>query len=195
MTLIKKETLFKWDDNCETAFKELKQQFTEEPVLHIPNPHEPFQPECDASGVATGAVLYQKGPDNLWHPCAYLSKLFIAVERNYQIHEQELLSIIRAFESWQHFLQGSPHPVEILTDHKNLTYFKTSQDLSRQQAKWHAFIQRFNFTLKYHPGKILIQANALSRRPDHDRGEEDNNGVTLLKDEVFVRSINVELKE
>ena len=44
-------------------------------------------------------------------------------------------------------------------------------------------------------GKTLIQVDALSRRPDYDRGEEDNKGVTLLKDEVFVQSINVELQE
>ena len=100
MTLIKKETPFKWNNDCETAFQGLKQQFTEEPVLHIPNPHEPFQLKCDASGVTTGAVLCQKEKDNLWHPCAYLSKSFTATERNYQIYKQELLSIIRAFKAW-----------------------------------------------------------------------------------------------
>ena len=195
MTLIKKETPFKWNNDCETAFQGLKQQFTEEPVLHIPNPHEPFQLKCDASGVTTGAVLCQKEKDNLWHPCAYLSKSFTATERNYQIYKQELLSIIRAFKAWWHFLQGSPHPVKILMDHKNHTYFKMSQNLNRWQARWHLFIQHFNFILKYHPGKTLIQANALSRKPDHDGGEEDNKEVTLLKDEVFVWSINLELKE
>ena len=168
------------------AFQTLKQWFTEEPILCIPNPHEPFQLECNASGVTTGAVLHQKGTDNLWHPCAYLSKSFTPAERNYQIYKQELLSIIRAFESWQHFLQGSPHPVGVLTDHKNLTYFKMSQNLNRQQARWHSFIQHFNFILKYYPEKTLVQADALSKRLDHDGGEEDNKEVTLLKDEVFV---------
>ena len=63
-TLTKKETPFKWNNNYETAFQELKQWFTEEPVLCIPNPHEPFQLKCDTSGVAMGAILHQKGPDN-----------------------------------------------------------------------------------------------------------------------------------
>ena len=57
------------------------------------------------------------------------------------------------------------------------------------------FIQHFNFILKYHPGKTLVQADTLSGRPDHDGEEEDNKKVTLLKDEVFVQSINLELKE
>ena len=129
--LTKKETPFKWDDTCENTFQELKQLFTEEPILRIPNPHKQFQLKCNASGVATGAVLCQKGSDNLWHPCAYLSKSFMPAEQNYQIYKHKLLSIIRAFEAWRHFLQGSPHPIEILTDHKNLTYFKTSQNLNR----------------------------------------------------------------
>ena len=176
------------------AFQKLKWLFTQEPILWIPNPHKQFQLECDASGVATGAVLCQKGSDNLWHPCTYLSKSFTPAEQNYQIYEHELLTIIRAFEAWWHFLQGSPHPIEILTDHKNLTYFTTSQNLNWQQAHWHSFIQHFNFVLKYHPRKELVQADALSRRPDHNGGEEDNKEITLLKDEVSIQSINVKLK-
>ena len=132
--LTKKDKPWEWTPQCEQAFQELKLRFTKEPILQIPDPHAPFQLECDASGVATGAVLRQQDPNGIWHPCAYLSKSFNQAERNYQIYERELLSIIRAFEAWRHFLQGSPHPIEILTDHKNLTYFKSAQKVNRRQA-------------------------------------------------------------
>ena len=193
--LTKKGQDFNWTNKCEEAFQYLKKRFTEAPILRMPDPTEPFQIECDTSKVATGAVLRQKGPDGLWHPCAYLSKSFTEAERNYQIYDRELLAIIRALEAWRHFLQGSPHPIEILTDHKNLTYFKSAQKVNRRQARWKIFLDSFNYKLKYNPGKELVQADALSRRPDHDRGENDNQDVILLKEEVFAKAVNVELQE
>ena len=41
-------------------------------------------------------------------------------ERNYEIHDKEMLAIIRALEEWRHFLEGTEHQFEIWTDHKNL---------------------------------------------------------------------------
>ena len=97
--LIKKGQDFNWTNKCEEAFQYLKKCFTEAPILRMPDPTEPFQIECDASKVATGAVLRQKGSDGLWHPCAYFSKSFTEAERNYQIYDRELLAIVRALEA------------------------------------------------------------------------------------------------
>ena len=57
------------------------------------------------------------------HPCTYLSKLFNSAERNYKIYDRELLGIVRALTEWWHYLEGSPYPVKVLLDYKNLTYF------------------------------------------------------------------------
>jgi hypothetical protein len=43
----------------------------------------------------------------------------------------EMLAIIRGFEEWRHYLKGARHPVEVLTDHKNLEYFRVAQKLNR----------------------------------------------------------------
>lgn len=72
--------------------------------------------ECDASDYATGAVLSMKVEDK-WHPCAYLSKGLNDVECNYNIHDKEMLGIIRALEAWQHYLEGCKLKFEIWTDH------------------------------------------------------------------------------
>ena len=125
--LTRKGQKFEWSQECQKAFDKLKAKFQEAPILQIPDVERPFQIECDASKVATGAVLRQLGTDGLWHPCAYLSKTFSEPERNYQIYDRELLAIIRALEAWRHYLQGAKHPVQILSDHKNLTYFRSAQ--------------------------------------------------------------------
>ena len=50
-------------------------------------------------------------------------------------YDWELMSIVYALEMWRHYLQGSPFSTVILSDHKNLTYFRTTQKLNRQQAQ------------------------------------------------------------
>ena len=105
------------------AFNELKQRFTEEPVLIMPDHSKPFQIEANASKYASGAVLTQCDANGDQHPIAFISKTFSPTKRNYEIYDQELLAIIRALKEWWHYIQGSPHTTTILSDHKNLMYY------------------------------------------------------------------------
>ncbi len=68
--------------------------------------------------------------DGKWHPIAFLSKSLLPVKQNYQVHNKELLVVMRSLEQWRHFLEGAKHPVQIWTDHKNLEYFPTAQNLN-----------------------------------------------------------------
>lgn len=142
--------------------------------------------ESDSSDYATGAVLSMQCEDEKWRPCAYYSKSLSEVERNYDIHDKELLGIIRALENWRQYLEGASHKIEIWSDHKNLQYFMTTKKLNRRQAHWALYLTRFNFELINKPGASMGKADALSRRPDHKRAVEDDNAdVALLKPEFF----------
>ena len=88
----------------------------------------------DASLIAAGAVLLQNDANGDRLPCAYFSKTFAPAQRNYDIYDRELLAVILALEEWRQYLQGTQHPVTILTDHKNLSYVKDPRKLSRRQA-------------------------------------------------------------
>ena len=129
--LLKKDQKFEWTDDCQRAFDELKKRFTEEPVLMMPDQTKPFQIETDASKYATGAVLTQLDSNGARHPISFISKTFSPAERNYEIYDRELLAIIRALEEWQHYIQGSPHTTIVLSDHKNLTYYREAKKLNR----------------------------------------------------------------
>ena len=95
----------------------------------MPDHTRPFQIEADASKYASGAVLTQKDGNGNLHPVAFLSKSFSPAERNYEIYDRELLAIIRALREWRHYIQGSPHPTVVYSDHLNLTYFKSPQKI------------------------------------------------------------------
>ena len=61
----------------------------------------------------------------------------------------------------------------------------SAKKLNRRQARWSLFLSRFNFVLKHRSGKQSLKPDALSRRPDHGKGEDDNTDVTLLKPSFF----------
>jgi hypothetical protein len=58
----------------------------------------------------------------------------IDAERNYEIYDKEMLAIIRTLEDWRHYLEGLPQPFDIISDHRNLEYWHTAQNLTRRQA-------------------------------------------------------------
>ena len=106
-----------------------------------------------------------KCDDDKWHPCAYLSKGMTDVERNYDVHDKEMLGIMRALEAWRHYLEGCKHRFEIWTDHRNLEYFMSAKKLNRRQACWAIYLSRFDFKLIHKPGSSMTKADSLSRRP------------------------------
>ena len=82
----------------------MKSVFTTRPVLATPELNKEFRVEADASNFATGGVLSVKCDDNLWQLVAFISKALNKTERNYEIHNKEMLGIIRCLEAWRHFL-------------------------------------------------------------------------------------------
>jgi len=124
--LVRKEQKWKWEKKQEEAFEELKAVFTTEPVLAIPDIDREMRVKADASDYATEGVLLMKCEDGKWRPVAFISKLLNATEWNYEIHNKEMLAVIRCLEAWRHYLEGAKLKFEIWTDHKNLQYFMVS---------------------------------------------------------------------
>ncbi|PIL30448.1 hypothetical protein GSI_07147 [Ganoderma sinense ZZ0214-1] len=96
-------------------------------------------------------------------------------EHNYEIYDKEMLAIICALQAWRHYLEGLPSVFEIQLDHKNLEYWKTAQNLTRRQARWALYLSWFEFVILHKPGTSNGRADALSRRPDHQTDDADDN--------------------
>jgi len=132
---VKKDKKWEWTERQEEAFKELKKRFTEEPVLVAPDIDKKMRMEVDTLDYAMGGVLSMECGDGLWRPVAFLSKSLNEMERNYEIHDKEMLAIIRGLEAWRHLLEEAQYKFEIWTDHKNLEYFMKAQKLNQRQAR------------------------------------------------------------
>src|SRR5258708_39582670 len=118
-------------------------------------------------------------------PIAFMSKGFSDVECNYQIHDKEMLAIMRTLDEWCQFLEGATEKFKILMDHQNLTYFQDAQKLNCQQACWSLFLTCFDFSLRHQPGQLMGRPDALSWRSDHPHRKDDNANITLLPSIVF----------
>ena len=132
--MVKKDKKWDWTEKQEGAFRMLKERFTKELVLAVPDLDKKMRMEVDTSDYATGGVLSMECEDGLWRPVAFLSKSLNETERNYEIHDKEMLAIIRGLENWRHLLEGARFQFKIWTDHENLEYFMKAQKLNRRQA-------------------------------------------------------------
>jgi hypothetical protein len=180
-----------WGTKQQEAFEKLKQQVAEA-VLIILNDKAPFILECNASDRAIRSILSQEINGEL-RPVAFISHALTETERNYEVHDRELLAIMRALEEWGHFLVRSKEPTKIWTDHLNLTYWKQPQKLNQRQARWVSELANYNYTLHYRKGALNRKADLLSQRAGHPRVENDNEVVVVLPDSVF-RDINLTIE-
>ena len=155
--LTRKEVKFEWNDSCERAFQELKRRLTSAPILVVSERGHEYSVYCDASKDGLGCVLMQFG-----RVVAYGSRQLKNHEQNYPTHNMELTVVVFASKIWRHYLYGEEF--KVYSDHKSLKYIFTQRDLNMRQRKWMEFLEDYDFTLHYHPGKANVVADALSRK-------------------------------
>ncbi|GJP48692.1 hypothetical protein CLOM_g7975, partial [Closterium sp. NIES-68] len=138
----------------------LKNRLMSPPVLHIADPERPFEVITDASDIAIGAVLMQDFGNGL-QPIAYKSQKMQSAERNYPVHDKEMLAIVHTFKIWKCYLTGAD--VTVRTDHKSLQYLRAQPNLNPRQIRWLEYLEsNFTYKITYKKGANNI-ADALSR--------------------------------
>jgi len=182
--MVSKDQKWEWMERQEEVFKKLKERFTKELVLAVPDLDKKIRMEVNISDYAMEGVLSMGCEDGRWRPVAFLSKYLNETERNYKIHNKKMLAVIRGLENWRHLLEGTRFKFEVWTDHNNLEYFMKAQKLNQRQAQWALYLSRFDFTLKHVPGTKMEKTDGLSRRLDWKVGtENNNNNQTLIKEQ------------
>jgi RNase H-like domain found in reverse transcriptase len=98
--LLKKGQGFKWMDKCTKAVNKLINIITSNPVLYQPNYDKPFVLKVDTSQYTVGAILQQADNLGKLHPVGYYSKALTDTERGYDIHDRELLALVKGLDHW-----------------------------------------------------------------------------------------------
>ena len=96
---VRKDQKWEWIEKQEEMFGELKERFTKELVLAVLDLDKKIRMEVDALDYATEEVLSMECEDRRWRPVVFLLKSLNETERNYEIHNKEMLVIIRRLEN------------------------------------------------------------------------------------------------
>jgi hypothetical protein len=120
---------FRFDKACEDAFEELRESLISDKILRYYDPELPVRVETDASdGVVAGVLSQLHGEE--WHPVAYFSKTMSPAEFNYEVHDKEMLAIVKSLKEWRAEVKSTSSKIDIITDYKSLKYFMTTKQLT-----------------------------------------------------------------
>ncbi|GJR68550.1 putative reverse transcriptase domain-containing protein [Tanacetum coccineum] len=141
----------------ERTFQTLNDKLCNAPVLALSDGPEDFVVYCDASGLGLGCVLMQRGK-----VIAYASRQLKIYEKNYTTHDLELRGVVFALKIWIHYLYRTNSI--IYTDHKSLQDIFNQKELNMRQPRWIELFSNYDCEIRYHPGKVNVVADALSRK-------------------------------
>jgi len=92
--MVRKDQKWEWMEKQEEAFRKLKEKFIKEPVLAALDLDKKMRIEVDTSDYTTEGVLSIECEDGRWRPVVFLLKSLTETERNYEIHNKEMLAVI-----------------------------------------------------------------------------------------------------
>jgi transposase InsO family protein len=177
--LTRKETPFKWTEEEESAFAEIKVLLMSKPILAFPDYEKPFHIFTDASNVGQGGALMQKDEENRYMAVAYFSRTLSSTERRWAAVHVELGAIITALREFKPFIFMTE--VELHCDHKPLTYLMRNAKSHPSLARWLIELNNFHISIVHICGKQNTLADALSRL-DEEKTEEEIKNVKELED-------------
>ena len=99
--------------------------------------------------------------------------------------------MVMAFKHCRPLLEGSPHPIHVITDHSNVHYFTTNRLLNYRRTEWSEFLSSFTFKITYRPGTLHGKADALTRQQDEN--EEENEERQAHRMQTILKSQNLGL--
>ncbi len=203
--LTRKSRPWQWGKEEIEAFEKLKTSFTSAPILRQFDDTRVCFLETDASDFAIAGVLSQRfdghpgdtGFDGDIRPIGFYScRLNPIGEINYTVHDKELLAILRCLREWRHLLIGSPYPIVVITDHRNLEYFNERRELSSRQARWAQFLADYRLEIRFRPGSEGGKPDSLSRRADYKTTSDktfkvwnEASKAVLLPKEIFSETV------
>lgn len=179
-----KEQNFKWTDECQRAFEQLKYSLTHQPVVSHFIPECETKLYCDASNVAIGSVLcqIQEDKERVIH---YYSKTLDKHQINYATSEKEVYAVVQSIQYFRHYLHGIKFTV--VTDNTCTCQMHRIKDKHSRIARWSMLLSTYNFEIKFRSGKQHMNCDALSRFPIDKPGEEFEDMYLLwapISDEI-----------
>jgi hypothetical protein len=159
--LLKKDTKYQWNDECQQSLDILKEKMVTASILVFLDWEKEFHVHVDASAIALGEVLTQPGEGDIDHPIAFASRKLSDSEQNYNTTEREGLAMVYALQKYIHYLLGKHF--KMFTDHSSLRYLVNKPVLGGRICRWLLLFQEFDFEVVVKPGRLNAGPDHLSR--------------------------------
>ena len=157
-----KSKKFKWTEEAEKAFNDIKELLISPPVLKAPTPDGLFHLESDTSQEGVGGTLLQKQGKE-WVVIGYHSKRLPQSAKNFGITELELTGLLGNIHGFMQLLCN--RYFEVLVDHKAIEYMIKSktESLTTRLKTLLLKLSEYTIDLKYQKGSKMHTSDALSR--------------------------------
>src|SRR5437868_13330765 len=169
---------YKWDENCELAFNEIKFQLSNMVMKAYPDFDKEFIIECDASAIGYGAKLYQMTDDNKEKIIEFTSKSLNRSESEWPATKRELGAMVWSTLKFRDYITGKRFT--IVSDAKSLKELYRIKDPHGVMARWAIYLQGLPCQVMHRAGKSQIVSDFLSRHPikDEQNFDMENNKLT-----------------
>ena len=159
--LVKKNVVYKWGSEHQSAYDSLKSYLVDTPILAYPDINKPFRLETDASDIALGSVLRQTDDKGCHRVIQYHSRRFSNAEKRYSTIEKECLAIVESLKHFRPVITGCH--VDIYSDHKPLLALTSKNIQNRRIQNWASILADYDCTIRHVPGHLNHFSDYLSR--------------------------------
>src|SRR6266576_2602635 len=154
---------FKWTEEAQKAFEELKNILANAILQSHPDFDKPFYLFTDASIKGIAGIIYQIVDEDLMQLCpvACASRVLNKAEENYPIYELEFLAVIFTLKKYYYMLAGAN--IYLHTDNVVIKFLRLHPELSKRMQRWLIYFNQFNIYVQHIKGNTNVVADALSR--------------------------------
>ncbi|GKT20182.1 Transposon Tf2-9 polyprotein [Aduncisulcus paluster] len=157
--LTRKGFPFVWNEDLQTLFEAVIEEISKRTLLHYIDYDKEIVLQSDASDLAVGGVLLQRGADKIYEPILFISKVLSEREQRWTTNEKEAYALWYCVQRCEHYLRGTKFTIH--TDHANLRWMHRAK--SRKVQRWWTYLFDFDFDIVHIPGTANVVADGLSR--------------------------------
>ncbi|RVW92560.1 Retrovirus-related Pol polyprotein from transposon 17.6 [Vitis vinifera] len=165
--LLRKSQPTVWDDQCQRAFKRIREYLLSPPVLAPPTPGRPLLLYLSVSNVASGYMLAQLDDSGKDRAIYYPSKRMLDYETRYVMIERYCLALVWVTRRLRHYM--TEYSVHLISRLDPLRYLFDRPALVGRLMRWLVLLTEFDIhyvTQKSVRGSIV--ANHLASLPVSD---------------------------
>ncbi|UYV66313.1 hypothetical protein LAZ67_4001293 [Cordylochernes scorpioides] len=163
VNLLKRDVMWVWDDECQKAFTNLKENLTTHPTLHLYQEGLPCQVYCNTSTFSITGVLKQVYPDGKTYTVQHFSRSLRSHERNYSDLELQCLAIVESVDNFRTYLMG--RKFTIFSDHPALQWLKEIKAPSGRLFRWRLRLSRYEYEVRSINGVQQYETGVGTRIP------------------------------